>query len=179
MTKVTHDNLPTDARIAMWGGMDSGSVLCACGDRLTWSDRKELGPLRWHCLACVLPREVGIRKRWRAFIRSAIGKAIRDPVVVDIVTDCWTHRTDGTIHTACDDQEQGWLPPTMRQLADVGSWEFDPSGVPPVFSSRLLLEAIPNHLFSLTSIGSRSRWFTQDNLSDLRSCGRAHPRGRR
>ena len=33
--------------------------------------------------------------------------------------------------------------------------------------------------FSLTSIGSSSRWFTQDNLSDLRSCGRAHPRGRR
>ena len=28
----------------------------------------------------------------------------------------------------------------MRQLADVGSWEFDPSGVPPVFSSRLLRE---------------------------------------
>ena len=25
--------------------------------------------------------------------------------------------------------------------------------------------------FSLTSIGSRSRWFTQDNLSDLRSGG--------
>jgi hypothetical protein len=68
--------------------MDSGSVTCACGDRLTWSDRKELGPLQWHCLACVLPREVGIRKRWRAFIRSALGKAIRDPVVVDIVTDC-------------------------------------------------------------------------------------------
>ena len=33
--------------------------------------------------------------------------------------------------------------------------------------------------FSLTSIGSSSRWFTQGNLSDLRSCGRAHPRGRR
>ena len=91
-------------------------------------------------MACVLPHEVGVRRRWRAFIRSAIGKAIRDPVVVDIVTDCWTHRTDGTIHTACDDQEQGWLPPTMRQLADVGSWEFDPSGVPPVFSSRVLRE---------------------------------------
>ena len=61
-------------------------------------------------------------------------------MVVDIVTDCWTHRTDGTIHTACDDQEQGWLPPTLRQLADVGSWEFDPNSVSPVFASRLLRE---------------------------------------
>ena len=33
--------------------------------------------------------------------------------------------------------------------------------------------------FSLTSIGSRSRWFTQDNLSDLRSCGTPRPRGLR
>ena len=33
--------------------------------------------------------------------------------------------------------------------------------------------------FSLTSIGSRSRWFTQGNLSDLRSGGTPRPRGLR
>ena len=137
VTKLTHEHLPTDARIAMWSGVETGSVTCACGDRLSWSDRRELGVVQWHCLACVLPQEVGIRKRWRAFIKSALVKAVRDPVVVDIVTDCWTHRMDGTIHTACDDQDQGWLPPTLRQLADVGSWEFDSSGVPPAFTSSL------------------------------------------
>ena len=79
LTKVTRDNLPIEARIAMWGGMDSGSVLCACGDRLTWSDRKELGPLQWHCLACVLPRELGIRKRRRAFFGARLVKLYEIP----------------------------------------------------------------------------------------------------
>jgi hypothetical protein len=44
-TKVTHENLPTEARLAMWGGAESGSVVCVCGDRLSWSNRKELGAL--------------------------------------------------------------------------------------------------------------------------------------
>ena len=30
------------------------------------------------------------------------------------------------------------MPPTLRQLGDVGSWEFDPSGVTPSFDSRVL-----------------------------------------
>jgi hypothetical protein len=90
----------------MWGGVGSGSVLCACGDRLSWNDRKELGASQWHhCLACVLPQEVGIRRRWRSLIKSALTKAIRDPAVVETAIGCWTHRTDGTIHTACDDQD--------------------------------------------------------------------------
>ena len=138
VTKLMHDNLPTEARIAMWGGVEAGSVLCACGDRLVWSDRKELGSLQWHCLACTSSQETGVRKRWRAFVRSAVAKAVRDPVVVDVIVDCWTHRTDGTIHTAFSDQDKGWVPPTLRQLGDVGSWEFDPSGVAPSFDSRVL-----------------------------------------
>ena len=137
-TKVTHENLPMEARLAMWGGEESGSVVCACGDQLTWSNRKELGVLQWHCLACTSPQETGIRRRWRAFVKSAIAKAIRDPVVIEVVTDCWTHRTDGTIHTTYDDQAQHWRPPTMLQLANIGSWEFDSSGVPPAFNYRVL-----------------------------------------
>ena len=42
------------------------------------------------------------------------------------------------IHTAFSDQDKGWVPPTLRQLGDVGSWEFDPSGVTPSFDSRVL-----------------------------------------
>ena len=45
---------------------------------------------------------------------------------------------DGTIHTAFSAQDKGWVPPTLRQLDDVGSWEFDPSGVAPSFDSRVL-----------------------------------------
>ena len=41
-------------------------------------------------------------------------------------------------------------------------------------ASTACLEAInstiPNHLFSLTSIGSGARWLLQDNLPDLRAC---------
>ena len=33
-----------------------------------------------------------------------------DAVIVETVLACWTHRTDGTIHTSAADQESGWRP---------------------------------------------------------------------
>ena len=67
-TKVMHGNLPTDARLELWAGAESGSAICACGEPLKWSNRAEVGRLQWHMLRCtrcrMKPRsdESGIRR---------------------------------------------------------------------------------------------------------------------
>ena len=33
-SKLMHEHLATDARVAMWGGMERGSVACGCGHSL-------------------------------------------------------------------------------------------------------------------------------------------------
>ena len=48
----------------------------------------------------------------------------------------WMHRTDGTIHTAADDQDSDWRPPTLSERDLDGSWDFVLSGVPPSFVLR-------------------------------------------
>ena len=52
VTKIMHDNLPTDARLELWAGKESGSTTCACGEVLEWSSRAEIGRLQWHMLRC-------------------------------------------------------------------------------------------------------------------------------
>ena len=32
VTKIIHDNLPTDARLESWAGKECGSITCACGE---------------------------------------------------------------------------------------------------------------------------------------------------
>ena len=60
-TKIMHDNLPTDARLELWAGTESGSVTCACDERLVWTSREEVGRLQWHMLWCTLPHETKVR----------------------------------------------------------------------------------------------------------------------
>ena len=56
-----------------------------------------------------------------------------DAIVVETVLACWTHRTDGTIHTSETDQASGWRPPALVKRNDDGGWDFDASGVLPAF----------------------------------------------
>jgi hypothetical protein len=43
--------------------------------------------------------------------------------MVDGILACWTHWTDGDIHTAEDDQDAGWVAPTMTEHGP-GEWQF-------------------------------------------------------
>ena len=61
MTKITHGNLPTGARLELWAGAESGNVICACGEQPKWSSRAEVGRLQWHMLRCTLPHETKVR----------------------------------------------------------------------------------------------------------------------
>ena len=124
-----HEHLATDARVAMWGGMEQGAVACGCGQSLGWVDWEDIGPLQWHFLECALAPEKAIRKRWRAAVRTALTAATNDLVVVAIVA-CWSSRADGAMHTTAADQSSGWKPPTMTA---VNADEFFGSGMQPAF----------------------------------------------
>ena len=74
-----------------------------------------------------------MRRRWRAAIKRAVAAVTSGVIVVETVLACWTHRTDGTIHTPETDQASGWRPPALVQRNVDGGWGFDASGVLPVF----------------------------------------------
>ena len=99
----------------MWGGVQAGTLTCGCGQVLQWSDRDDAGPLQWHFLQCTLAAETSVRRRWRAAIKRTIVAAAPDLVVAEKVLACWTHLTDGTIHTAAGDQASDWRPPTLAE----------------------------------------------------------------
>ena len=61
-TKIMHGNLPTDARLELWAGKESGIVTCACGKVLEWFSRAEIGRLKWYMLRCTLPHETKVRR---------------------------------------------------------------------------------------------------------------------
>ena len=66
---------PTDARIELWAGRESGELVCGCGHRLSWTNREQIGQLQWHMFACPLPEEtnarlVGGSKRYDAILRN-------------------------------------------------------------------------------------------------------------
>ena len=113
----------------MWSGLTAGSVTCGCGHVLVWWQRDDIGPLQWHFLQCTLAPEREVRRHWRAAIRQTTAAATADTIIVEAVVACWTHHTDGTIHTLEADQASGWSPPTLVKRNDDGGWGFDASGV--------------------------------------------------
>ena len=136
ISKILNNHLSTESRVNMWGGAQSGTLTCACGHVLQWSDRDDVGPLQWHFLQCTLAEETSVRKRWRAAIKRTIVAAASDLVVAEKVIACWTHLTDGTIHTSAGDQASDWRPPTLAEHDRDGGWDFVPSGVQPSFGLR-------------------------------------------
>ena len=67
---------------------------------------------------------------------APIVAAASDLIVAEKVLACWTHRTDGTIHTADDDQANDWRPPALAERDRDGCRDFTASGVLPSFSVR-------------------------------------------
>ena len=43
VAKLYHMRLPTDARIELWAGRESGELVCGCGHRLSWTSREQIG----------------------------------------------------------------------------------------------------------------------------------------
>ena len=86
-------------------------------------------------LECTMAEEQSTRKAWRAAIKRTLPSFTKGlPIVESATAPCWTDKTDGTIHTASgDDADMSWRPPTLQCVGDEGTWEFDRSGVPPVF----------------------------------------------
>ena len=133
LSKLHNNHLATEARVAMWSGLTAGSVTCGCGHVLKWWQRADIGPLQWHFLQCTLAPEREMRRRWRAAIKRTVAAATADVIIVETAVACWTHRTDGTIHTPEADQASGLRPPTLMKRNDNGGLDFDASGVLPAF----------------------------------------------
>ena len=83
-----YEYLATDARVAMWGGMERGAVTRGCGHSLGWVDREDIGPLQWPFLECELAPEKAIWKRWRAAMGTALTAATTGLVVVEAIVAC-------------------------------------------------------------------------------------------
>ena len=81
ISKILDNNLPTEPRVSMWGGVQAGTLTCGCGQVLQWSDRDGVVPLQWHSLQCTLAAETSVRRRWRAAIKRTIVAAAPDLVV--------------------------------------------------------------------------------------------------
>ena len=98
-----HGNLPTDARLELWAGKESGSVTCACGVVLEWAIRAECGQLQWHMLQCTLPHETKVRREWHSAVRRARGGYTDNARVVNAAMARWSTSDRGAIHTAVED----------------------------------------------------------------------------
>ena len=122
VTQLAHQRLPTDARIALWAGRESGMVECGCGHRLEWANRGQVGQLQWHMFACTLPGETSVRRRWLQAVRRDITSNVKDAAIARIIVRCWTHTNDGHIAAAQQDQRQRWRTPSMRWRS--GAWRF-------------------------------------------------------
>ena len=123
VTKLIHQRLPTEARIELWAGNESGTVGCGCGHKLEWANREQVGQLQWHMFACSLPEETNVRRRWLQAVRRDVSKYVKDATVARIVVRCWSHTNDGHIAAARLDEKQRWRAPTMRWKG--GAWRFD------------------------------------------------------
>ena len=95
------------------------SPTCPCGCTLEWRDRSDVGPLQWQFLQCTLEPGRVVRRSWCAAIERTLADATTYLAVFETVLACWTHRTEGTIHTAAADQGSDWPPmasaPTQGQ----------------------------------------------------------------
>ena len=100
----------------MWGGDNGGSVACACGATLEWSDGK-VAHLQNHMFACGCAEERAVRKRWAtAAVRSLTYSTVkhdRAGEVADAVAAYWGIDDNGDIGTACEDERRGWTPTAM------------------------------------------------------------------
>ena len=124
VTKLIHQRLPTDARIGLWAGRESGEINCGCGNKLGWANRDQVGQLQWHMFACSLPEETNVRRRWLYAVRRGIAAHIKDVAIARIVVRCWTHtNVGGQIEAAEQDQKKRWHAPSMRWRG--GAWWFD------------------------------------------------------
>ena len=130
-----HDNLPTDARLELWAGAESGSVICACGEPLKWSSRAEVGRLQWHMLRCTLPHETKVRREWHSAVRRTLESSTDNARVINAVMACCSTSGRGVIHTAVEDESNGWQAPTTRLVGSDGKWEFV-GGIHPSFDRR-------------------------------------------
>ena len=74
-----------------------------------------------------------MRRSWRAAVKRTLADVTTDLAVIETMLACWTHRTEGTIHTAAADQDNDWLSPTLTQCDMNGGCELDNSGVPAAF----------------------------------------------
>ena len=130
-----HDNLPTDARLELWAGKESGSVTCAYGEVLDWSSRSEIGRLQWHMLRCTLPQETKVEREWHSAVRRALESSTDNVRVINAAMACWSTLDRGAIPTAVEDELIGWQAPTTRMIGNGGKWEFV-DGIPPTFDRR-------------------------------------------
>ena len=109
MTKIMHGNLPTNARLELWAGAESGNVICACGEQLKWSSRAEVGRLQWTMLRCTLPLETKVRREWHSAVRRTLGSSTDNARVINAAMAFWLTPERGVIHTAVKDELSGWL----------------------------------------------------------------------
>ena len=123
VTKLIHQRLPTDARIELRAGKESGVVECGCGQKPEWANRDQVGQLQWHMFVCSLQEETSVRRRWLQAVRRNIAAHIKDAAIARIVVRCWTHTNDGHIAAAQQDQQQHWRAPSMRWRG--GALRFD------------------------------------------------------
>ena len=106
-TKIMHGNLPTDARLELWAGAESGSVICACGEPLKWPSREEVGRLQWNILRCTLPHETKVRREWHSAVRRTLESSTDNARVISAAMACWSTSDRGVIHTAVEDEPIG------------------------------------------------------------------------
>ena len=135
-TKIMHDNLPTDARLELWAGKESGNITCACSEVLEWANRAEIGRLQWHMLQCTLPHETKVQREWHSAMRRTIESCTDNARVANAAMACWSTSERGVIHTAVEDQAIGWQAPTTRMIGNDGKWEFANGVPPPTFDRR-------------------------------------------
>ena len=102
-----YDNLPTGARLELWAGAESGSVICACGESLEWSSRAEIGRLQGYMLRCTLPHETKVRREWHSAVRRTLGSFTDNARVINAAMACWSTSDRGVIHTAEEDESIG------------------------------------------------------------------------
>ena len=119
-----HGNLPTDARLELWAGKETGQVTCVYGETLEWANRAEIGRLQWHMLQCTLPHETKVRREWHSAMRKALEDFTDNARVDNAAMACWSASDRGVIHTAVEDQAIGWQVPTARMIGNDGKWEF-------------------------------------------------------
>ena len=108
VTKLIHQRLPTEARVELWAGKESGAVGCGCGHKLEWANREQVGQLQWHMFTCTLPEETNVRRRWLQAVRRDVSKYVKDATVARIIVRCWSHTDDGHIAAARLDEKQHW-----------------------------------------------------------------------